>query len=152
MKRLLVIVDGSVQASLALDEALEMAQTLPGSEIVLLSIAELPSPWQRRRLDEPKRTRIAERVIGLAMARAEAVGVSARARRETGDVAEVTAGVARAERCDHIYMPEQDPTPVVARALMTAIGLSAPSPARRIFSLAHVPVTVVANEGRGASH
>jgi hypothetical protein len=151
MKRLLVIVDGSVQSSLALGEVLEIAQASPDSEIVLLSISELPSPWQRHRIDEPKRARIAERVIGLALARAEAVGVTARVRREKGDAAEVAAKVARDERCDHIYMPEQDPTPM-ARALMSVIGLSTPSQARRIHSLARVPVTVVSHEGRCAAH
>lgn len=151
MKKLLVIVDGSVQASLALDEALEMAQEMPGSEIVVLSIATLPSPWQRHRLDELGRARIAERVIGLSLARADAAGVAARARRETGEPAEVVVNVAREERCDHIFMPEDRPT-AMARALMTVTGLSLASPAHRIRSMVHLPVTVFGREGRGAAH
>lgn len=151
MKRLLVIVDGSVQASLALDEAIEIAQAMQGSEIVVLSIAALPSPWQRHRPDEPKRAKVAERVISFALARAKAAGVAARARRETGDAAEVVAQVARAERCDHIYMPEQHPTPM-ERALMSMTGLSTTSPARRILSLSRLPVTVFGHDGPGAQY
>jgi nucleotide-binding universal stress UspA family protein len=147
MKRLLVIVDGSVQSSLALDEAIEMAQAFRGSEIVLLSIAAPAPAWQRRRADDPSQTRISERVTALALARTNAAGVPATTRREAGDPAEVAARIASAERCDHIFLPEQGPTPV-ARALMSVTGLSATSAASRILSLARLPVTVVSHAGR----
>lgn len=145
MKRLLVILDSSVQASLALDEALEIALALPGSEIVLLSINEPSAPWQLRRPQDPARARTSGRVMMLALARANAAGIPTRGRVEAGDAAEVAARVAREERCGHIFLPEQGPTPV-ARALMLLTGLSTTSSTSRLLSLARLPVTVVSHE------
>lgn len=147
MKRMLVVVDGSVQAHLALDEALEIARALPSSEILLLAIPPPLLPWQARRPALRVRSDIPERVTMLALARARSAGIEARCRVEAGEIAETAAKVAREERCDHIFLPEHGPTPV-ARALMTLTGLSTSTAASRILSLSTVPVTLVAHERR----
>lgn len=143
MKRMLVVVDGSVQAAVALDQALEIAHAVPHSELVLLNIPALPAPWQRHRPDRVPKTVVSERVTSLALARARSAGVAAQARIEAGDMAAVTAKVAQEERCDHVFIPEPSTTPVV-RALMTVTGLGTSTMASRISSLSRVPVTIVA--------
>lgn len=145
MKRMLVVVDGSVQASLALDRALEIAGVLPNSEIVLLHIAATPTSWQMHRPSPDVPSTISTRVIALSLARAKAAGVNARARVEAGDKAATAARIAREEQCDHIFLPEREPTPV-ARAFITLTGLCTNTAANRILSLSSVPVTVVAHE------
>lgn len=144
MKRMLVVVDGSVQANLALDQALDIARAAPHSKIVLLNILPLPSPWQRHRPDDLPKRRISERVTALALARVSSAGIAVAARIEAGDVAEVAAKVAREEGCDHIFLPGLRPTPVVG-ALMSFAGLGTSTTANRISSLSRVPVTVVAH-------
>lgn len=145
MKRMLVVVDGSVQANLALDQALEIAQALPSSEVLLLNITPAPSPWQTLRPVPRALREISERVMTLALQRAKSAGVKAEARVEPGETAEVTTRIAHEERCDHIFLPEQESTPV-ARALLTLAGLSAHTAASRVISLSDVPVTVIARE------
>lgn len=146
MKRMLVVVDGSVQANLALDRAIEIAGALANSEIVLLNIPAPPSSWQARRPFPHNRGDVAERVTARALAKTTLAGVTARVRVETGEKAEIAAKVAFEERCDHIFLPEQGPTPV-ARAFHTLTGFTASTAASRIISLSDVPVTVVAHEG-----
>lgn len=147
MKRMLVVVDGTVQASLALDQALEIARAFSGCDLLLLAVPALPPPWQVRRPERGAGASASERVMARALARAQDAGVPARGRVVAGETAEVAARVAREERCDHIFLPEQGPAPV-ARALFACTGLSTSTAASRILSLATVPVTVVAHEGR----
>lgn len=144
---MLVVVDGSVQAHLALDQALEIAQALPSSEVLLLNVPPPLSAWQARRPMSRADNDRSERVTALALARAHAAGIKARSRIEAGEIAEVAARVARDERCNHIFLPERRPTPV-GRALMMLTGLSMNTAASRILSLSHVPVTVVGHERR----
>lgn len=148
MKRMLVVVDGSVQAHLALGQALEIAQALPSSEIILLNIPTPLSSWQVRRPLPPHRTDVPERLTAAALARAETAGVKARCCVEAGEIAEVATKIARETQCDHIFLPEHGPTPV-ARALMMLTGLRTHTAASRILSLSHVPVTVVSDETHG---
>lgn len=148
MKRMLVVVDGSVQARLALDQALEIAQALPSSEVLLLNVPPPLSAWQVRRPLSHTGREASERVTAVALARAEAAGVRARSRIEVGETAEVAAKIARDEHCDHIFLPEHGPTPV-ARALMTLTGLRTNTAASRILSLSRLPVTVIAHERHG---
>jgi nucleotide-binding universal stress UspA family protein len=145
MKRILVVVDGSVQASLALERAIEIARALPGSEILLLHIAPQLPPWQAHRPASGARRKVAERVAALAVARARAAGISARSRIEAGETADVVARIAHEEHADHIFLPEKGGTPV-ARAFLTLIGLSAHSAASRIIAQSEVPVTIVAHD------
>ncbi len=145
MKRMLVVVDGSVQAGLALDRALEIASAFPGSELILLNITAPLMPWQVHRTAGPAAATTSARVTARALARAKAAGVAARARVVAGEKAATAVRIAREERCDHIFLPEREPTPV-ARALMTITGLCTNTAASRILSLSSVPVTVVAHE------
>ncbi len=143
MNRMLVVVDGSVQSSLALERAIEIASALPHSELLLLSISDPPLPWQINRPAGHARHHNVARVIALGLARTKAAGVSARSRIESGEKAAVAAKIAREEKCDHIFMPEQGPTPV-ARAIASLTGLTANTAASRILTLSRVPVTVIA--------
>lgn len=145
MNRMLVVVDGSVQASVALDKALEIARVLPSSEILLLNIEAPLSRWQARQRTLRTPSDIPARVTALAVARAKSAGVTVRSRVEAGETAEVTARIAREEQCDHIFLPEHGPTPA-ARALMMLTGLSANTAASRVLALSRLPVTVVAHE------
>ncbi|HEX2839992.1 universal stress protein [Hyphomicrobium sp.] len=147
MKRMLVVVDGSVQAGLALDRALEIASALSGSELILLNIMAPLTPWQIHRDASAMSAATSARVTALAMARAKVAGVSARARVEAGEKATIAVRIAREEQCDHIFLPERETTPV-ARALMNLTGLCANTAANRVLSLSSVPVTVVAHEAR----
>lgn len=141
-----MVVDGSVQADLALDRALEIACALPGSELLLLTISAPPSPWQVRRPSSRDRD-VSGRVLARALARAKSSGVTnVRTRSESGEKAAVAASIAQQEACDHIFLPEHAST-AVSRALGLMTGLGAYAAARRILSLSDVPVTVVAHQG-----
>lgn len=146
MKRMLVVVDGSVQGSLALDRAIEIASGMPNVEIVLLCIrAPLPAWQPRREAASRASTDISERITARALARAISAGVPSRARMEIGEKAEVAATVAREEHCDHIFLPEPERTSV-ARAITSLTGLSTATAASRVLSLSTVPVTVFAHD------
>lgn len=148
MKRFLVIIDGSVQSSLALDQALDIARaTTMDVELLLLQIEEPGAAWQRLRPRDPSRVAIAERVAEGALYRARAAGVTAEMRKEAGDAAEVATRVAIQDDCDHIFLPDHKPTPMM-RAIMVVTGLGAITAASRIQSRARVPVTVVGHESR----
>jgi len=147
MKRFLVVVDGSVPSALALEQALESARALPGSEIVLLNIPPQALPWQQRRPAPHFRRDVADRVMALALARAKSAGVLARAVVEPGEKADVVARIAQAQGCDHIFLPEDERTPV-SRVLLALTGLGAKTVASRIHSLSDLPVTVVAHARR----
>lgn len=142
VKRLLVVVDGSVQANLALDQAIGIARNAPRSEVLLLHVLPPISPWQVHRPASRPPSQVAQRVTALAVARATSAGVPARSRIEAGEIADVAARVAREEACGHIFLPEHGPTPV-ARALKSLTGLSTRTAASRIRSLSNVPVTLV---------
>lgn len=137
----LVVIDGSVQSSTALDRAIELAAALPISEIVLLYIQpELPR-WQSVRSDAPRLAQISRRILHQAEQRVRAAGIAARAMIAVGDRAEIIQRTAKSEGCDHIFVP-QSRAGRVARALMTLTGLSASSDANLLISQSDLPVTV----------
>lgn len=137
----LVVVDGSVQSSLALDRALALASALSGTEIVLLNVQpELPR-WQAVRSDGDRLAQISRRVLDQAEHRARAAGIAARALIAVGDRAEEIQRIAKREGCDHIFVP-QDRASRAGRALTTLTGLSARSDTGRLISESDVPVTV----------
>jgi len=142
---MLVVVDGSVQASVALERAVEIAQAMPGAEMLLLTVLTPVLSWQVHRRVSNTRREVAERVAARALARVRTAGVTVRAMVEAGETADVVARIAHKEQVDHIFLAEQGGT-TVARAILTAIGLSANSDASRVISLSDVPVTVVAHD------
>lgn len=142
----LVVIDGSVQSSLALDRAIQLASALPASEIVLLNVRpELPR-WQAVRSDAAHLAQISRRVLDQAEQRARAAGIVTRAIIAVGDRADTVRRIAKSEGCDHIFVP-QGRTSRAARALMDLTGLSANSDANRLISHSDVPVTVFAGTG-----
>jgi nucleotide-binding universal stress UspA family protein len=137
----LVVVDGSVQSSLALDRAIEIASALPASEIVLLNVQpELPR-WQSVRPDGARIAQISRRVLHQAEQRARSAGITTRAMIAVGDRAETIQRVAKSEGCDHIFV-SQGRIGRATRVLMKLTGLSADSDAGRLISQSDVPVTV----------
>ena len=137
----LVVVDGSVQSSVALDRAIELASALTASEIVLLNIQPELLRWQAVRSDGARLAQISRRVLAHAEHRARAAGIATRSMIEVGDRAETIQRIAKSEGCDHIFVP-QGRTSRAARALMTLTGLSASSDASQLISESDVPVTV----------
>jgi len=146
MHRLLVVVDGTAQASKALEHALEVAGAAPGSEIVLLRIEPAPSPWQAHRPVLNSRQNIADQLLYRAGLRASALGVRYRARIETGEKADVVTKVAEQEGCDHIFVPEAKSN-AASRALMALAAACTGTSVGRIISQSDVPVTVVGAKG-----
>lgn len=141
MSSFLVVVDGSVQSSVALDRAIELASALTASEIVLLNIQpELPR-WRAVRSDAARLAQISRRVLNQAEQKVRAAGIPARAMIAVGDKADTAWQIAKSEGCDHIFVP-QGRTSRAARALMALTGLSANSDASRLISESDVPVTV----------
>lgn len=137
----LVVVDGSVQSSVALDRAIELASALTGSEIVLLNIQpELPR-WEAMRSDGARLAQISRRVLDQAEHRARAAGIATRSMIAVGGRAETIQRIAKSEGCDHIFVT-QDRASRAGRALMNLTGLSASSDASRLISESDVPVTV----------
>lgn len=137
----LVVIDGSVQSSLALDRAIELASALSASEIVLLNVQpELPR-WQAVRSDAARVAQISRRVLDQAEQRVCAAGIATRAMIAVGDRAETIQRIAKSEGCDHIFV-SQGRASRAARALITLTGLSASSDASRLISQSDVPVTV----------
>lgn len=137
----LVVVDGSVQSSLALDRAIELASALPASEIVLLNVQpELPR-WQSVRTDAGHMAQISRRILLQAEQRVRSAGINTRAMIAVGDKADTIQRIARSEGCDHIFV-SQGRIGRAARALMTLTGLSASSDASRLISQSEVPVTI----------
>lgn len=140
MKRLLVVLDSSLDSTFAMDQALEMAKSLADAEIVLL-YAEAPrANWQEGR--RPKVGTGPAFILKRNESRAHLLGVSCRSRHERGEIAEVVARVAREEGCDLIITTEKGMGPL-ARAVMMMTGLCAPTPLKQLIEIAPVPVTVV---------
>lgn len=146
MHRLLVVVDGTAQATVALEHALAVAAAVPGSEIVLLSIEPGPSPWQAHRPSGSPRQDIARQLLNRAGLRAQALGIRSRSRMETGEKADVVTKVAEQEGCDHIFVPEARRS-AASRALMALAAACTGTSAGRIITESDVPVTVVGSKG-----
>jgi nucleotide-binding universal stress UspA family protein len=141
MPRLLVVVDGSVEATVALDRAVDVANAMAGSELILLYIEPDPQAWQLRR---PQRLRTAARqIMARARTSVQARGMHARTRFELGEKGDVVTRVAGEECCDQIFIAEARST-LVARAILAIAGACSGRAAGRIISATGVPVTVIA--------
>jgi hypothetical protein len=145
MKRMLVVLDGSVQGTLALDRAPETAAAPSSSELILLNASTPPAARQVRRsaIHDPF---LHKRVAELALAGAHSARVKGRPRTETGKMAAAAAHTAREEACDAIFLPEHGLTPGAVRAPGFSTGLGTHIAADPILSLSDVPVTVVTHE------
>jgi nucleotide-binding universal stress UspA family protein len=146
MHRILVVVDGTAEAALALERALDVAIAVPGSEILLLGIEPELSSWQVPRLARSRHDRQTREILSRADTSAATRGVPTRRRIETGDKADVVTRVAEQEHCDHIFVPEAGSTRT-GRALVAIAAACTGRSATRIITQSRVPVTVVAAKG-----
>jgi nucleotide-binding universal stress UspA family protein len=140
MPRLLVVVDGTAEAAVALDRALDVATAVNG-EIVLLGVEREPSSWELGR-----RTRfhgIVGEILARASSSAAARGIKASTRVEQGDKADVITRIAGQEGCDQIFVAEAKST-FADRALSAIAAACTGRVADRVISDAGIPVTVVA--------
>lgn len=141
MPRLLVVVDGTAEAAQALDRALDVAEAIAGSEIVLLGVEPEPPAWELRR--HPPTGRAVREILTRANSSAAARGIAAEVRLETGEKSEVVTRIASQESCDQIFVSETRST-MAARAFLALSAACTGRVAGRIISAAGVPVTVVA--------
>jgi nucleotide-binding universal stress UspA family protein len=140
MPRLLVVVDGTAEAAVALDTAMDVAQAVDG-EIILLGVEREPSAWEvyrHRRLQS-----VAREMLARASSSAAARGIRASTRVERGDKADVITRIAGQERCDQIFVAEARST-FADRALAALSAACTGRIAERLISDTGVPVTVVA--------
>lgn len=141
MPRLLVVVDGSAEAALALDRAMDVANAKAGTDLILLYIEPDPPAWQLRR---PQRRRtVARQIMARARTSVQARGMNAHSRFECGEKGDVVTRVAGQEECDQIFIAEARSTPL-ARAILAIAGACTGRAAGRIISATGVPVTVIA--------
>ncbi len=140
MTRLLVVVDGTAEAAVALDKAIDVAKAVDG-EIILLGVEREPSAWElhrHKRLHE-----VAREMLARASSSAAARGIRASTRVERGDKADVITRIAGQENCDQIFVAEARST-FADRALAALSAACTGRIAERIISDTGVPVTVVA--------
>lgn len=142
MIKLLVVMDSSSEATLAIDHALKLARDMNNVELVFLYAEALKPTWQASR--QPSMRNASAFLLNRAMARASAMGVASRTRHEVGDLAETVSKVASEERCDLIVMPDKGMS-TVARAVLMLTGLCAATAPKQVMLAAPVPVTVVSH-------
>lgn len=140
MPRLLVVVDGTAEAAVALDKAMDVAEAADG-ELILLGVESVPSGWEVYR--RKKFEGVAREMLARASCSAAARGIPASTRVEQGDKADVITRIAGQERCDQIFVAEVRST-FADRALAAISAACTGRIAERIISDAGVPVTVVA--------
>jgi nucleotide-binding universal stress UspA family protein len=142
MPRLLVVVDGTAEASLALDKAMDVAAAADG-EIILLGVERAPSAWElsRRR---PVNSIVRE-ILARARSEAAARGITAATRIEAGEKADVITRIAGEERCDQIFVSEA-PSTITDRALSAIASACTGRFAERVISDTGLPVTVIARK------
>jgi nucleotide-binding universal stress UspA family protein len=154
MWRVLLVIDGSTQASIAVGHVIDLAAGPGQFEAVLLSIQPNPSEWQKRGpLRDPTQDLRAEKTqnaVALACQRLDAAGITYETRRMVGEFAQTVARVAEGECCDLIVIPQQPMGPL-ARAVLALTGLCVGTAIDKIMPLANVPVTVVTRHAGGAA-
>jgi nucleotide-binding universal stress UspA family protein len=146
MPRILVVVDGTPEAALALERAMDAAAAVPETEILLLGIEPVPSSWQVRRSRPSGHDRQTCEILRRANSSAAARRIPTRSRVETGAKADVVTRVAEQEGCTHIFVPEAGSTRT-GRALVALAAACGGRAATRIITQSGVPVTVVAAKG-----
>lgn len=154
MWRVLLVIDGSTQASIAVGHLIDLAAAPDRFEAILLSVQPNPSEWQKRGpLRDPMhelRAETTQNAVELACQRLNAAGITYETRKAVGEFAQSVARVAEEERCDLIIIPQQPMGPF-ARAALALTGLCVGTAIDKIMPLANVPVTVVARHGWGAA-
>ncbi|MBY0226379.1 MAG: universal stress protein [Hyphomicrobium sp.] len=141
MPRLLVVVDGSPEAAEALERAMDVADAVPGSELILLCIEPDPPAWELKR---PRRLRTGtKQIIARARSTVGARGIEARTRVERGEKGDVVTRVAAQENCDQIFVAETQST-LASRICLAVAGACTGRVAGRIISATGLPVTVIA--------
>lgn len=154
MWRVLLVIDGSTQASIAVGHLIDLAAAPDRFEAILLSIQPNPSEWQKRGpLRDPTQALRAEKTqnaVALACQRLNAAGITYETRRAVGEFAQSVARVAEDERCDLIVIPLQPMGPF-ARAVLTLTGLCVGTAIDKLMPLANVPVTIVTRNAGGAA-
>ena len=140
MPRLLVVVDGTAEASVALDRAMDVAEAQRG-ELILLGVERQPHAWELKRRMRLEHT--VREILARASSSAAARGIPASTRVERGEKADVITRVAGQEQCDQIFVAEAQST-ITDRALSTIAAACTGRFADRVICDAGVPVTVVA--------
>ena len=148
--RALVVVDGTEEASRAVDYVVGLANGYPGLDVVLLNIQPRPAEGRLRGYGSFKQKEVLGRLInelgGRAIAaagrRLDQAGLEHKDRVELGDAAATILRVAGAEDCDVIVLGEACPG-AMSRWLARTAGLSFGSTAGQVVTLARVPVVVV---------
>lgn len=105
MCKFLVVVDGSAQSRIALDQAIRHAEGHPGAEIILVNIRPSPWPWEAYRTDQRTLEHVSRRIVERAERTVEAASIRARTYMLVGEAPELVATIAREEACDHIFIP-----------------------------------------------
>jgi nucleotide-binding universal stress UspA family protein len=142
MKRVLVVVDGSIESGIAIEYAIELATVTGGIELLLLNVRSPAPAWQARTTRPDKEIPPAKRILSRAARLSKMAGVPYRERSEEGEIPETVIRIAREEPCDLIVWPERGMGPV-ARAVLMLTGFSANAFVNKIISTSPVPVTVV---------
>lgn len=141
MHRILVVIDSSAEANLALDHALDVADAATASELILLTVEPEPAPWEALR--RSRGPGAAREILARAKSQVLARGLSARTRMEKGDKAETITRVAKQEQCDQIFVSECHST--LADRALTALAVACTGRvAGAVISSTGLPVTVVA--------
>ncbi len=140
MPRLLVVVDGTAEAAVALDKAMDVAAAANG-ELILLGVEREPSAWERHR--RKRLHGLVNEMLARANSSAAARGIRTSTRVEQGDKADVITQIAGQERCDQIFVAEARST-FTDRLISAFTAACTGRIAERIISDSGVPVTVVA--------
>lgn len=140
MRRVLLPVDGSLNAARAVAFVRECAVDVPALEVHLVNVQPLADEWiVHRLLPEAELAAMAQEYGAAALAPAEAdlgsADVRVTSHIERGEVAPVIARLAQALQCDQIIMG--------TRGLSTLGELLMGSVATKVLHLATVPVTFV---------
>ena len=140
MPRILVVVDGTAEAALALDRAMDVAAAVDG-EIILLGVERAPSAWELSRRTPVNG--IIRQILARAKSEATARGIPAATRLEAGEKGDVITRIASEERCDQIFVSEALST-ITDRALSAIASVCTGRVAERVISDTGLPVTVIA--------
>jgi len=147
MKKVLIIIDDTVQASIAVNAFCEYARP-DGCEVVLLTLRPSPRDWLTREARDTGLSARAEARTQLALHQAwqllDNAGAYYKTRIAAGDFVSTVVDIAHTEGCDHIILSRR-PDNWLSRTLFALTGLRIASVVEDVMALAQIPVTVIAS-------
>lgn len=151
MKKVLIIIDDTVQAGIAVGAFCEYARP-DGCEVVLLTLKPPPRDWLTREVPDGGILARAEARTQLALHQAwqllDNAGAYYKTHVAVGDFASTVVDIAHTEGCDHIILSRR-PDSFFSRTLFALTGLRIASVVEDVMALAQIPVTVIASASPG---